>query len=218
VKSLPARRRLPLPFRVSSSAHARRRQSGLVVSLTAQVAYSGEEGEPVLASPALHQRAPTAAAVLDQAAGLAAAVGGRTAFPTNDGTLVRLRMSGGDSRAFTTDNGGLPRVSGCSPGGPPDLFRQTARNLIFSSVVAKSLRGDMPSDTFQIAAERAAAAYGADFWLTLSQRERCVAVYRELRKLDQQARRGVSTEPPEHQPIMRPAGTITIWRCQSGSS
>jgi hypothetical protein len=42
----------------------------------------------------------------------------------------------------------------------------------------------MPSDRFQIAAERAAASYATEVWTTLSPSERAAAIYRELRKLD----------------------------------
>ena len=42
----------------------------------------------------------------------------------------------------------------------------------------------MPSDRFQIAAERAASSYSTEVWFTLSPSERAAAIYRELRKLD----------------------------------
>jgi hypothetical protein len=42
----------------------------------------------------------------------------------------------------------------------------------------------MPSDRFQIAAERAASSYPTDVWSILSPSERAAAIYRELRKLD----------------------------------
>jgi hypothetical protein len=42
----------------------------------------------------------------------------------------------------------------------------------------------MPSDRFQIAAERAASSYPTEVWLTLGPSERAAAIYRELRKLD----------------------------------
>jgi hypothetical protein len=41
----------------------------------------------------------------------------------------------------------------------------------------------MPSDKFQIAAERAAASYPAGVWFTLRPSERAAAIYSELRKL-----------------------------------
>ena len=42
----------------------------------------------------------------------------------------------------------------------------------------------MPSDRFQIAAERAASSYPTEVWSILSPSERAAAIYRELRKLD----------------------------------
>jgi hypothetical protein len=42
----------------------------------------------------------------------------------------------------------------------------------------------MPSDDFQIAADRAAASYPVGVWLNLSSVERAAAIYLELRKLD----------------------------------
>jgi hypothetical protein len=42
----------------------------------------------------------------------------------------------------------------------------------------------MPSDRFQIAAQRAAASYPTEVRSTLSPSERAAAIYRELRKLD----------------------------------
>jgi hypothetical protein len=42
----------------------------------------------------------------------------------------------------------------------------------------------MPSDSFQIAAERAASYYPTEVWFTISPSERVAAVYREFRKLD----------------------------------
>ncbi len=45
----------------------------------------------------------------------------------------------------------------------------------------------MPSDRFQIAAERAASSYPTEVWFTLSPSERAAAIYRELRKLDAEA-------------------------------
>jgi hypothetical protein len=42
----------------------------------------------------------------------------------------------------------------------------------------------MPSDTFQVAAERAASSYPTEVWFRLSASERAAAIYRELRKLD----------------------------------
>jgi hypothetical protein len=42
----------------------------------------------------------------------------------------------------------------------------------------------MPSDSFQIAAKRAASSYTPEAWFTLSPSEQAAAIYRELRKLD----------------------------------
>jgi hypothetical protein len=42
----------------------------------------------------------------------------------------------------------------------------------------------MPSDSFQIAAARAASSYPTEVWFTISPSERVAAIYRELRKLD----------------------------------
>jgi hypothetical protein len=43
---------------------------------------------------------------------------------------------------------------------------------------------NMPSDSFQIAAERAASSYPADVRFTLGPSEQAAAIYRELRKVD----------------------------------
>jgi hypothetical protein len=45
----------------------------------------------------------------------------------------------------------------------------------------------MPSDRFQIAAERAVSSYPAEEWFNLSPSEQAAAIYRELRKLDAEA-------------------------------
>jgi hypothetical protein len=45
----------------------------------------------------------------------------------------------------------------------------------------------MPSDRFQIAAERAASSYPRAVWSTLSAPERAAIIYRELRKLDSES-------------------------------
>jgi hypothetical protein len=45
----------------------------------------------------------------------------------------------------------------------------------------------MPSDRFQIAAQRAASSYPTEVWFTLSPSVRAAAIYRELRKLDAEA-------------------------------
>jgi hypothetical protein len=42
----------------------------------------------------------------------------------------------------------------------------------------------MPSDRFQIAAERAASSCPTEVWLNLSASEQAAAIYHELRKLD----------------------------------
>ena len=55
----------------------------------------------------------------------------------------------------------------------------------------------MPSDSFQIAAERAASSYPTEVWLTLSPSERASAIYRELRKLDAESVREQRRPPPE---------------------
>lgn len=55
----------------------------------------------------------------------------------------------------------------------------------------------MPSDRFQIAAERAASSYPTDVWSILSPSERAAAIYRELRKLDaESASESVQAETP----------------------
>jgi hypothetical protein len=59
----------------------------------------------------------------------------------------------------------------------------------------------MPSDSFQIAAERAAASYPAGSWFAVSLSEQAAAIYRELRKLDAESiegrkgREGASARP-----------------------
>jgi hypothetical protein len=53
----------------------------------------------------------------------------------------------------------------------------------------------MSPDTFQVAAERAAASYPTEVWFTLSASERAAAIYRELRKLD--ADSANESEPPD---------------------
>jgi hypothetical protein len=44
-----------------------------------------------------------------------------------------------------------------------------------------------PDNRFQVAAERAAAPYGADWLMLLEPKERADAIYRELRRLDAEA-------------------------------
>jgi hypothetical protein len=57
----------------------------------------------------------------------------------------------------------------------------------------------MPSDSFQIAAERAASSYPTEVWFTISQSERAAAIYRELRKLDAESV-GEQRRPPAERP------------------
>ena len=55
----------------------------------------------------------------------------------------------------------------------------------------------MPSDRFQIAAERAASSYPTEDWYTLSPSARAAAIYRELRQLDaESARESRQVETP----------------------
>jgi hypothetical protein len=57
----------------------------------------------------------------------------------------------------------------------------------------------MPSDRFQIAAERAASSRPTEVWLNLSSSEQAAAIYRELRKLDAEfvlAQQHSPAEPP----------------------
>jgi hypothetical protein len=77
----------------------------------------------------------------------------------------------------------------------------------------------MPSDSFQIAAERAATSCPADAWFLLRPSQRAAAIYRELRKLDAEsvkeqrrppaerlAKKGHFTEkPPQSTRSARPA-------------
>jgi hypothetical protein len=56
----------------------------------------------------------------------------------------------------------------------------------------------MPSETFQIAARRAASSYAVDVWLSLSMSERAAAIYQELRKLDAES---VSAPQPAEMPL-----------------
>jgi hypothetical protein len=59
----------------------------------------------------------------------------------------------------------------------------------------------MPSDRFQIAAERAASSYPTEVWFTLSPSERAAAIYRELRKLDAEpASESEQAEAPSAEP------------------
>jgi hypothetical protein len=69
----------------------------------------------------------------------------------------------------------------------------------------------MPTDRFQIAAERAASSYPTEVWSTLSASERAAAIYRELRELD--AESASESEQPEELPAagMKPKPTST-WR------
>jgi hypothetical protein len=46
------------------------------------------------------------------------------------------------------------------------------------------------TDTFQLAAVRATAAYTIDEWLRLSVTEQCRAIYLELRRLDKEQLKG----------------------------
>jgi hypothetical protein len=63
----------------------------------------------------------------------------------------------------------------------------------------------MPSDRFQIAAERAASSYPTEVWFTLSPSERAAAIYRELRKLDAElASESEQAEAPDAGP--KPVG------------
>ena len=48
----------------------------------------------------------------------------------------------------------------------------------------------MLSNSFQIAAARAAASYPDDVWFSLSATEQSAAIYRELRKLDAESVKG----------------------------
>jgi hypothetical protein len=58
----------------------------------------------------------------------------------------------------------------------------------------------MPSDRFQIAAERAASSYPAEVWSTLSPSERAAVIYRELRKLDAESvSEPAQTEAPSNE-------------------
>jgi hypothetical protein len=57
----------------------------------------------------------------------------------------------------------------------------------------------MPSDRFQIAAERAASSCPTEVWLNLSASEQAAAIYHELRKLDAEfvlAQQHPPAEPP----------------------
>jgi hypothetical protein len=54
----------------------------------------------------------------------------------------------------------------------------------------------MPSDRFQIAAARAAASYPADVWSKMTASEQSAAIYRELRKLDEESIKGPKPTPP----------------------
>jgi hypothetical protein len=56
----------------------------------------------------------------------------------------------------------------------------------------------MPSDRFQIAAERAASSYPTEVWSSLGPSERAAAIYRELRKLDEES--ASESEQPEDPP------------------
>jgi hypothetical protein len=56
----------------------------------------------------------------------------------------------------------------------------------------------MPSETFQIAAKRAASSYAVDVWLSLGTSERAAAIYRELRNLDAES---VSALQPGEKPL-----------------
>ena len=56
--------------------------------------------------------------------------------------------------------------------------------MIIRLVIRPSGMWHMPSDSFQIAAERAAASYPAGSWFTISTSEQAAAIYRELLKLD----------------------------------
>jgi hypothetical protein len=61
----------------------------------------------------------------------------------------------------------------------------------------------MSPDTFQVAAERAAASYLTEVWCNLSASEQAAAIYRELRNLD--AESANQSEPPDAEAKAGPA-------------
>jgi hypothetical protein len=58
----------------------------------------------------------------------------------------------------------------------------------------------MPSERFQIAAERAASSCPTEVWRNLSSSEQAAAIYRELRKLDAESvSEPAQTEAPSNE-------------------